>query len=92
MTARPSLLPVVAACAIAGLLRADAAQPAHPGPERDGGGPAIKLVNVSNAAGIRFEHATGATGRKYLPETLGSGVTVFDADGDGRQDVLFMPV
>ena len=90
MTARPSLLPVVAACAIAGLLRADAAQPAHPGPERDGGGPAIKLVNVSNAAGIRFEHATGATGRKYLPETLGSGVTVFDADGDGRQDVLFM--
>ena len=90
MTARPSLLPVVAACAIAGLLRADAAQPAHPGAERDGGGPAIKLVNVSNAAGIRFEHATGATGRKYLPETLGSGVTVFDADGDGRQDVLFM--
>jgi len=90
VTARPSLLPVVAACAIAGLLRADAAQPAHPGPERAAGGPAIKLVNVSNAAGIRFEHATGATGRKYLPETLGSGVTVFDADGDGRQDVLFM--
>jgi len=47
-------------------------------------------VNVSNAAGLRFYHATGATGRKYLPETLGSGVTVFDADGDGRQDVLFM--
>ena len=69
----------MAACAIAALMPALAAQT-----------PGVQLVDVSNAAGIRFQHATGATGRKYLPETLGSGVTVFDADGDGRQDVLFM--
>ena len=52
--------------------------------------PGFQLVDITGTAGLRFVHATGATGRKYLPETLGSGVTVFDADGDGRQDVLFM--
>ena len=52
--------------------------------------PGFQLVDVTSAAGLSFTHFTGATGRKYLPETLGSGVTVFDADGDGRQDVLFM--
>ena len=52
--------------------------------------PGFHLVDVTNAAGLGFQHLTGATGRKYLPETLGSGVSVFDADGDGRQDVLFM--
>jgi enediyne biosynthesis protein E4 len=50
----------------------------------------FELVDATAAAGLRFEHFTGASGRKYLPETLGSGVAVFDADGDGRQDVLLL--
>ncbi|MGH9374050.1 MAG: CRTAC1 family protein [Vicinamibacterales bacterium] len=50
----------------------------------------LRLVEATDAAGITFEHFTGAFGRKYLPETLGSGVAVFDADGDGRQDVLLV--
>ena len=52
--------------------------------------PGFTLTDITAAAGLRFEHATGATGRKYLPETLGSGVAVFDADSDGRQDVLLL--
>jgi hypothetical protein len=48
------------------------------------------FTDISAAAGIRFTHTNGAFGRKYLPETLGSGVTAFDADGDGRQDLLFV--
>ena len=52
--------------------------------------PGFTFVDATAAAGLRFEHATGATGRKYLPETLGSGVAIFDADGDGRQDVLLL--
>jgi enediyne biosynthesis protein E4 len=48
------------------------------------------LVDATTTAGLRFTHHTGAFGRKYLPETLGSGVAVFDADGDGRQDVLLI--
>jgi len=48
------------------------------------------LVDATAAARLQFTHYTGAFGRKYLPETLGSGVAVFDADGDQRQDVLLV--
>jgi hypothetical protein len=51
--------------------------------------PAITFTDVTTAAGIRFTHVNGAFGRKYLPETMGSGVVIFDADGDGDQDVFF---
>ena len=48
------------------------------------------FVDVTEAAGIRFVHENGAFGEKYLPETMGSGVAFFDADGDGDQDLLFV--
>jgi hypothetical protein len=48
------------------------------------------LVDATAAAKLQFTHYSGAFGRKYLPETLGSGVAVFDADGDQRQDVLLV--
>jgi enediyne biosynthesis protein E4 len=50
--------------------------------------PAITLTDVTTAAGIRFRHTNGAFGKKYLPETMGSGVVIFDADGDGDQDLF----
>ena len=40
--------------------------------------------------GIDFTHVTGATGRKWMPETMGGGVAVLDYDGDGRPDLLFV--
>ena len=49
-----------------------------------------RFVEVTEAAGIRFVHENGAFGQKYLPETMGSGVAFFDADGDGDQDLLFV--
>lgn len=49
-----------------------------------------RFVDVSEAAGIDFVHENGAFGEKYLPETMGSGVAFFDADGDGDQDLLFV--
>ena len=52
--------------------------------------PPLTFVDATTAAGLRFQHDTGAFGRKYLPETLGSGVAVFDANGDGHQDVLLL--
>ena len=48
------------------------------------------FTDVTKAAGIRFRHDSGAFGKKYLPETMGSGVAFFDADGDGWQDILFV--
>jgi hypothetical protein len=48
------------------------------------------FVDVTSAAGIRFRHHNGAFGRKYLPETMGSGGAFIDADGDGWLDVLLI--
>ena len=35
-------------------------------------------------------HNSGRAGAKWLPETMGSGVVFFDADGDGWCDLLFI--
>lgn len=48
------------------------------------------FTDITTAAGIRFVHNSGAFGKKYLPETIGSGVVVLDVDDDGWQDVLFV--
>ncbi len=49
-----------------------------------------RFVDVTAASGIDFDHNTGAFGSKWLPETMGSGVVVFDYDGDDRLDLLFV--
>lgn len=52
--------------------------------------PAVRFTDVTTDAGIKFRHVNGATGFKILPETMGGGVAVFDYDGDGRPDILFV--
>jgi hypothetical protein len=46
--------------------------------------------DVTNAAGIHFVHESGAFGKKYLPETMGSGGAFLDVDNDGWQDILLV--
>jgi hypothetical protein len=41
-------------------------------------------------AGITFEHQRGASGKKHLVETQGSGCAFFDYDGDGWLDLLLI--
>jgi hypothetical protein len=50
----------------------------------------VKFTDATGRAGIRFMHNSGRSGKKYLPETLGSGVALFDADGDGWLDILLI--
>ncbi len=50
----------------------------------------VKFTDITAAAGIHFTHNAGKTGKKYLPETLGSGCAIFDADGDGWPDILLI--
>jgi hypothetical protein len=40
--------------------------------------------------GIRFHHRNGAQGQKQMIEIMGSGVALFDYNGDGRLDVFFV--
>ena len=49
-----------------------------------------RFTDITQSAGIRFRHNSGAFGRKYLPETMGSGAAFLDADGDGWQDILLI--
>jgi uncharacterized protein YndB with AHSA1/START domain len=48
------------------------------------------FTDVTAQAGIHFTHNSGRAGKKYLPETLGSGCAFFDADGDGWPDILLV--
>ncbi len=50
----------------------------------------IQFRDVTQAAGIRFTHNTGAVGKKYLPETLGPGAAFLDYDNDGWPDILLV--
>jgi enediyne biosynthesis protein E4 len=82
-----------------------AAQPLAPSPSAPSSQPAlvaetpaapvrpsgpIEFTDVTSQAGIRFKHNSGAFGKKYLPETMGSGVCFIDYDNDGWQDIFFV--
>lgn len=97
-TTRPWRL--LGACAL--LLGACAAPSEDPGSTGPPGGPAAveeaaaapavnsRFVDVTARSGIDFVHNTGAFGEKWLPETMGSGVVLFDYDGDDDLDVLLL--
>jgi predicted secreted protein len=61
---------------------------ASPTPPRPSG--PIEFTDVSAEAGVRFKHNSGAFGKKYLPETIGSGCAFLDYDNDGWQDILLV--
>jgi hypothetical protein len=50
----------------------------------------VRFIDVTSKAGIHFVHTAGKGGKKYLPETMGSGVAVLDVYGDGWPDLLFV--
>jgi len=47
-----------------------------------------KFAEVASTLGMNFEYVASHTSRKYLIETMGSGVALFDYDNDGRLDIL----
>jgi hypothetical protein len=48
------------------------------------------FADITAASGVRFQHVSAHTSKKYLPETMGSGVALFDYDNDGRLDIFLV--
>src|SRR5436190_570652 len=47
------------------------------------------FVDVTENLGIHFHRRASPTSKKYLLETMGSGVALFDYDNDDRLDIFF---
>lgn len=62
-------------------------KPAAPEPPQPN---SIVFRDITESSGIRFKHNNGAFGKKYLPETMGSGVAVIDLDGDDLVDLVLV--
>ena len=48
------------------------------------------FVDTTRQLGINFEYKASHTSRKYLLETMGAGVALFDYDNDGRLDIYLV--
>jgi len=53
--------------------------------------PALSFTEVTEQAGLdAFRHATGAFGKRWFPESMGSGGGFVDYDGDGWDDIMLV--
>ena len=50
----------------------------------------VTFRDITLKAGIHFVQNNGAFGKKFLPETLGSGVAFLDYDNDGWPDIFLV--
>ncbi len=50
----------------------------------------IQLRDVTRQTGISFVHNDGSSGRRYIVETVASGLALFDFDRDGDDDIYFL--
>jgi len=49
----------------------------------------VQFSDVTQTVKIQFKQENSATSNKYLVETMGGGVALFDYDNDGRLDIFF---
>ena len=63
-----------------------AKKPPAPGPQATS---PVKFTDITARAGIQVKHVAAKTPAKYLLETMGGGVGVFDYNNDDRLDLFF---
>jgi len=49
----------------------------------------VTFTDITAQSGVKFRQYASPTSQKYLPETMGGGVALFDYDNDGRLDIFF---
>ena len=49
-----------------------------------------KFAGATSSLGVNFQHSASHTSKKYLIETMGSGVALFDYGNDGRLDIFLV--
>ena len=49
----------------------------------------LRFTDVTQKLGINFRHQPGMTSQKFILESFGGDVAVFDFDNDGRPDLFF---
>jgi hypothetical protein len=88
---QPLLTLVLVCCAVLGPVlvpQADRQAPATSATRPSG--TAEIFVDVTQRLGVNFRHQASHTSKKYLPETMGAGVALFDYDNDGRVDIFLV--
>jgi enediyne biosynthesis protein E4 len=73
-----------------GFLIALFAFPKSPKPREPEKTVAGKFIDVTSSLGVSFQNIASHTSKKYLIETMGSGVALFDYDNDGRLDIFLV--
>jgi len=49
-----------------------------------------RFSDITSETGVNFRHVASHTAKKYLLETMSSGVALFDYDNDGRLDIFLV--
>jgi len=51
---------------------------------------AILFSDITRETGITFTHTDGGSGKRYIVESVSSGLALFDYNGDGNIDIYFL--
>ena len=50
----------------------------------------VQFVNITESAGIHWQHFSGARGKKYMPEIAVPACAFIDFNNDGRPDIVLL--